>query len=160
MKISELFFVSLLFITSLGFAQTEDTQKPSQEKIQALETTCASDVGKFCQSESSEHKGSIGCLKKNLEQLSSECKTLVSEIPEPPAGKRGGHKDNGKMDSVKQNCATDVESLCKSSESSQGGPIACLKKNLDQLSSACKISVSEIPEPPAQKSGAGKIMGL
>ncbi len=162
MKLSHAFALSFFLIGVSFLGQAEEAQGPSNEKFQALKAACESDVTKLCSS-SSQGKGPIDCLKNNLDQLSSECKTLISQMPERPA-RQGQEKNNSKMEALKNNCSSDVEKLCASSQNQRGGPISCLKKNLEQLSSACKTSVSEIPEPPAQSSstgnGAGRMMEL
>lgn len=164
MKLSHAFVLSFFLMGVSFLGQAEEAQGPSNEKFQALKVACESDVTKLCSS-SSQGKGPIDCLKNNLDQLSSECKTLISQMPERPAGQEHGQgqgKNNSKMEALKNNCSSDVEKLCASSQNQRGGPISCLKKNLEQLSSACKTSVSEIPEPPAQSSsnGAGRMMEL
>lgn len=65
-----------------------------------------------------------------------------------------------KIEALKSACASDVEKFCQVEEKKKGGPMACLKKNIEKLSSDCKASVSEMPEPPAEKTNAGKIMDL
>lgn len=166
MKLSHAFVLSFFLIGMAFLGQAQEAQGPSNEKFQALKAACESDVTKLCSS-SSQGKGPVDCLKSNLDQLSSECKTLISQMPERPNKQgegKGQGQSNSKMEALKTNCSSDVEKLCADSQSQRGGPISCLKKNLEQLSSACKTSVSEIPEHSAQSgsssSGAGRMMEL
>jgi hypothetical protein len=162
--------VTLVALTQHAQAQLSSAQQS------ALRSNCRSDFMSHCSGVTPGSKDALACLQKNVASLSPGCKTAVGgtmpppapAAPPPPKPAAAAPKPSpavatappptaaprqltaAQKDAMRASCRGDFMSRC--SGVSPGGPeaLACLQRNVGQLSSACKQVIGSTMAPPAQ----------
>ena len=102
-----------------------------------LDAPCLGDIEKFCKGIEPGEGRIVKCLKENQQCLSPACKKASEAKKEEIKAKY-----EKKRTEVREACGDDFKKFCQGTK----GPMKrlnCLKRHDDQLSAACKASISQ-----------------
>jgi hypothetical protein len=94
----------------------------------ANERPCRADMEKFCADVKPGGGRVAECLRKHIDELSSECKAHGQEVRE-------------RLQEAHEACQEDISKYCKEVKPGEGHILACLKKHDKDLSATCKAAM-------------------
>ena len=109
----------------------------AQERMQAFEQACKSDLDQYCKNVPRGQGKVMGCLRSNAGNLSASCKEQLAQID-----KRHKQMHEG-MHGMREACKSDVGQFCQGVHPGGGRLAQCLKENEAKLSAACKGALSK-----------------
>jgi outer membrane protein, multidrug efflux system len=99
---------------------------------------CSDELERFCSDVKPGYGQLIICLDKHRDELSPLCLNKVGAAL-------------AKLEQAKQDCAGDIATYCATVKPGEGRLQACLKKQGDKVSAACRAHANQFTPPPVMK---------
>jgi Golgi apparatus protein 1 len=107
----------------------------AQERMQAFEQACKSDLDQYCKDVPRGQGKVMGCLRDHAGNLSASCKEQLSQID-------ARHQQmHTRMHGIGEACKSDVGQFCQGVQPGGGRLAQCLKTNQAKLSEPCKSAL-------------------
>ncbi len=149
----------------------------SSAQQSALRANCRSDFMSHCSGVTPGSKDALACLQKNVASLSPGCQAAVKPTLPPPAAKASPppkpaaaapkpaptaatapppkaaprQLTAAQKDAMRASCRGDFMSHCSGVSPGGAEALACLQRNVGQLSSACKQVIGSTMAPATKK---------
>lgn len=106
--------------------------------VKAKQDPCKGDINRLCKGVKPGEGRFMACLKNKINQLSPNCKSIISKQMAPT-----------KKKAAVDPCKGDAAKFCKGVKPGEGRIIACLAQKPEQLSDSCKKMVMRNPPKAA-----------
>jgi hypothetical protein len=139
-------FVLVILAFAVCFAvvipvQAAENQGPVEKfvvkHIDKVQTACERELGIYCSAVTPGEGRVVACLYAYNDRLSSKCEMALYESSQE------FQRASEKLTAFVQACEADIQKLCPAVEVGEGRILACLEKNVSQVSDKCQQVMSK-----------------
>jgi hypothetical protein len=134
-KLSLLVMMLALLVVASFSAQAAENQGPVEKfvakNIDKVQTACERELGIYCSAVTPGEGRIVACLYAYGDRLSSKCEMALYESSQE------FQQAAEKLSAFVEACEADIQKLCPTVEVGEGRILACLEKNVSQVSEKC-----------------------